>query len=873
MPGQPRFPRIPRFRKPAAGARMRWLPRLKRPAGFVKPPKNKSKLAPLWLLLRGAVVLLVVLAVAVAGLGFWASRRPVPQVDGRLSVAGLSAPVDVVRDPMGIPHVYATTTRDLFMAQGFVHAQDRFWQMDVARHIGAGRLAEMFGADQVDTDSFLRTLGWADLVAQEHSAMEQDTRDILQAYADGINAYMDLRSPAELAFEYSILELSNRSYDPEPWQPTDTLLWGKLLAWDLRSNMDEEIDRALILGLVGRDQMEELYPEYPRDNPDIVPGYSDGGGITPALGLPAIIGASLEGIRDRAGRVDALTGGGFEGIGSNSWVVGPERSATGAPILANDPHLGVQMPSIWYQIGLHCTEPSAACPWQVTGFSLPGAPGVVIGHNDRIAWGFTNLGPDVMDLYVERLNPQDPNQYEVNGRWVDMEVSVETIEVAGGDPVELTIRSTRHGPVISGTYDSLDDFGAEAGIDVPSNYAISLAWTALAPTRTFEAIFAFNTARSWTEFREAAAGFDVPSQNLVYADVDGNIGYQAPGRIPIRPDGVTGRLPVPGWNDAAGWTGYVPFAEMPSLFNPPEGVIVTANNRVAGPGYPYLLTTDWNAGYRAARIAQLLAREEPFTLDDMAAIQLDTHNPAADLLLPVLLEIDFDSPDAIAAQATLASWDRTNAVDSAGAAIFEAFWRQLLLATFDELPEDLEPSGFSRWINAVDRLGDRPTSRWWDDVSTTAVEDRDDIYRAAFVAAVADLTERLGADRAEWRWGRLHTVVFEHQTLGTSGVWPVEGFFNRGPFEVGGGKDTVNAVGWTASEGFEVDWLPSMRMIVDLGDLGASRTVHTTGQSGHPYGPHYTDMIEMWIEGDYYPMRWDRASIEESAEGTLELVP
>jgi len=819
--------------------------------------------------LRRFLIALVVLAVGFAGFLYWSVRRPFPKSDGTLTVAGLQGGVDVFRDQMGVPHVYASSPHDLFFTQGFLHAQDRFWQMDVWRHISSGRLAEMFGDDQVETDAFLRTLGWERIASQEWEQASSELRQTLQAYADGVNAYMATKSPAELSFEYTVLEAINRSYTPEPWNPVQTLAWGKVMAWDLRGNLEEEIGRSLLAALPG---FEELYPAYPDAHPIIVGGVGGAPSVLP-VGLPAI-GEGLRVVQAKLERVETLTGKAGTGIGSNSWVIHGSRTASGKPILANDPHLSIQMPSIWYQIGLHCQPKGAACPLEVAGFSFAGVPGVVIGHNDRIAWGFTNLGPDVMDLYIEKMNPANPDEYEVNGSWERVSKRTEIIKVAGGDPVEIEVRITRHGPLIDARYEPIEEFESKAGIALPDHFALALRWTALEPARTFEAILGFNRAQNWDEFRAAAETFDLPAQNLVYADVDGNIGYQAPGKIPIRAGG-DGRLPVSGWTDENEWTGFIPFQELPSVFNPEAGFVVTANNAVVGADYPYLLTNDWNYGHRARRLVDLVGSKRDVSLDDVAGWQNDTYNLNAQWLVPYLVSLDVGEGLPRQALGILEQWDLMNDADSAGAAIFEVTWREILRRSLeDDFPSDVDVEGGSRLYVAMQQLATTPNSLWWDDHNTsTFVEDRDAIFRQAMAASVELLEDRFGSDPRRWQWGALHTATFRNQTLGESGIGLIEGRFNRGPFDTAGGEDIVNATGWSIEEGFEVTWVPSMRMIVDLGDLDASRTVHTTGQSGHTGHDHYQDMVELWRDGEYYPMHWDRSSVEADAEGHLRLQP
>jgi len=836
-------------------------------------------------------VLLILVIIVIGGSNIAvrkATPQSFPQVTGEIHISGLEGPVDVYRDSMGIPHIYATTRHDLFEAQGYVHAQDRFWQMDVWRHIGSGRLAEMFGQSQVETDAFLRTLGWRQIAEKEWEGLSPESQALLTAYAAGVNAYLADHGGTAISLEYGVLKLLNSSYKPEPWTPIHSLTWAKAMAWDLRGNIGAEIERAILLKSFTPEQVDELFPPYPADHPLIVPaiGENVATGNSVASVSPryaSLVSPNLAAVQDNFAALDGLLGPSGDGIGSNSWVISGQRTTTGMPLLANDPHLGIQMPSIWYQIGLHCRPQGEACPFEVAGFSFAGVPGVIIGHNDRIAWGFTNVGPDVMDLYVEKVNPDNSNQYEVNGQWVDFETRTETIDVGGSKPVTLTVRSTRHGPVVSDTYGPLKQqvekgkrsFTEKAGIDLPEQYVIALRWTALEPSYLFEAIWGFNKARDWDEFREAARQFAVPAQNLLYADVDGNIGYQMPGLVPIRANG-DGRLPVPGWTDDYEWTGYIPFDELPYVFNPQVGYIVTANNRVPPWDYPYMVTTDWGYGYRATRIVDLLG-DAPAKIDIayIQQMQGDDKNLNAETLVPILMRTPLDDPHLVEIRGILENWDDQEPMGSAPAALFEVFWKHLLEDTFqDDLPKDYWPKGGSRWYEVMRNLVTQPNSFWWDDQQTAGqVETRDDIFVRSFAEAVRELEKTLGKDPAKWAWGDLHTATFENQTLGESGIPPIEHLFNRGPFRTSGGKSIINATGWDAAKGYRVDWLPSMRMIVDLGDLRHSLTVHTTGQSGHAGHPHYIDMADLWRNIQYYPMLWGEQAVVANAEAHLRLVP
>jgi len=827
--------------------------------------------------------IIIVLALVGGLYGITTVRRSFPQIDGEIQITGLDGAVDIYRDPYGIPHIYASTTHDLFFAQGYVHAQDRFWQMDFSRHIATGRLAEMFGDGQLDTDRFLRTMGWERVVRQELDGLTPENEAILQAYADGVNAYLAEHRGSQISLEYAVLKLLNRGYKPEPWQPLHSMAWGKVMAWDLGSGqMDAEIEMATLLKTLTAEQVDEIAPPYPADKPLILPGFQLGEQTRPLGAEPGALSgiaaaldplrAQIEGLNDLLG-ID--TGGLQANIGSNNWVISGQRTATGKPILANDMHLGVQMPAIWYEIGLYCSDPGPDCPFEVTGYTFPGVPGAIVGHNDRIAWGFTNVGPDVVDLYIEKINPDNPNQYEVNGRWVDMELVTDTIEVAGGELVEIVVRSSRHGPIVSETYGRLEGFDQVSGVELPEQYAIAMRWTALEPNLLFNAILGYNRAQNWQEFRQAAKDFVVPAQNTVFADVDGNIGYQTPGWIPMRKEGHDSRLPVPGWTDDYEWQGYIPFEELPSIYNPPQGYIATANNAVVGPDYPYPLGYFFSYGYRAQRIVDMIeGAPGVITLDYIQQMHGDNKDLNAETLVPVLLEIPLQDERLESARAILQGWDYQAGMDSAPAALFNAFWKNLLRLTFqDDLPEEYPANGGGRWFDVMGSLAEQPDSPWWDDEATEAVEERDRIFTQALGAAVDELEAALGEDPAKWKWGDLHQITFRNASLGESGVAPIEALFNRGPFRTSGGDEIVNATGWDASESYEVSSIPSERMIVDLADFSNSLSVITTGQSGHAYHPHYDDMVDVWREIRYHPMLWERGEVDAVAAGHLRLAP
>jgi penicillin amidase len=827
------------------------------------------------------------LAIVLGALGAYITVKSFPKTSGEIILSDLDSPVEIYRDEYGIPHIYAQTSHDLFFAQGYVHAQDRFWQMDFWRHIGSARLSEMFGESQLETDIFLRTLGWERVVQQELDRISPEVLAVTQAYADGVNAYLADHTDSALSLEYAVLKLLTPGYTPEPWQPSNSLTWVKAMAWNLgEGQLSIEVMHAILAKSLTPEQIADLFPPYPSDNPLIVPGFSSSTTPEAALGQPqwsstyAELSSAFQGIANNIALVEAVLGPSGGDIGSNSWAIAGSRTASGKPYFANDMHLAEQMPSIWYEIGLHCSPMGSDCPYNVVGYSFAGAPSVIVGHNDRIAWGFTNVDPDILDLYIEKINPENPNQYEVNGQWEDMRLVDETIQVAGSDPVKLTVRYTRHGPVIWDNPQDQKTTMEKWGIDLPDNFAIALRWTALEPSDVFRAPLGMDKAQNWDEYQHAVSYFSVPSQNAAYADIDGNIGYHTLGVIPIRNPGHDGTYPVPGWTDDYEWQGYIPFDSLPTSYNPPEGYIVTANNAIIGSDYLYSITTIWDSGFRAKRIVQMIETARgPIDAAYIQQMHGDNYNASAAFMVPLLMNLYLQDARLSEARELLANWNYQNHMDLGAPAVYNAFLRAALKRTFhDQLPEDYWPDGGDIWFEILRRLVQTPNSAWWDDVNTPSVETRDDILKLAFSDGVIELEQILGKDASRWTWGDLHTVIFHNQSLGTSGVKPIEAIFNRGPYPTSGGSSIVNATSWNAAEtdpvkAYQVTWLPSERMTVDFSNLSASVSLNTTGQSGHAFHRHYADQVDLWRTIQYHPMLWEQAQVENAAEGRLVLTP
>ncbi len=841
-------------------------------------------------LVLAALVVAAVVVVGIVAVGM--VRRPMPQTSGELTVAALDAAVDVRRDTQGIPHIYADTPADLFRAQGYVAAQDRFFEMDLRRHLASGRLAELVGADGLDVDKVVRTLGWRRVAEKELLNLTPATRSYLEAYAEGVNDFLAAHAnPAEIALEYTVLGTRLPGYQPERWSAVDSLVWFKAMAWDLKANYANELDRARLAVTVRQEQLSALYPPYPYDvHAPILSAADWRPGTTTTRPEQAVVPQVL---RDPAlarlwGNISAaldtipVTVGRGDGVGSNSWVVGPEKSSTGHPLLANDPHLGTSMPGVWTQVGLHCRTVSSACPFDVSGFTFAGVPGVVIGHNQHIAWGVTNLAPDVTDFYLERVVG---SQYERDGKLVDLTTRTETIKVAGGQDVSLPVRETVHGPIVSGVIEAAGDVGRHPIVDgkaEPRTFEVSLAWTGLVASQVADAVFQIDTATDFASFRAAAKLFAVPAQNLVYADTAGHIAYQAPGLIPVRrsasPDTPPGYWPAPGWDSAFDWTGWVPFEDLPAVLDPPEGYLVAANQAVTKSVRPFL-TSEWDYGYRSDRIGDLLQATTSVTPQDMAAIQLDTTNTFAPTLVKALLAVDLsEDPFTQQAQELLRTWDFSQPTGpgphAAAAAYYTAVWATLLEHTFSD-EAALQPDGGGRWMSAVGGLLKAPTNPWWDDKRTPGlVENEREILRLAMVDARLALTKQLGNNPSLWEWGRLHTATLKHTVLGQDSIpSPVRNLFTRGPLPVPGGSAAVNAMSWNAADGYAVLSAPSMRMVVDLGNLDGSRWVNQTGQSGHPFTPHYDDQVEAWATGQSYAWPFSAAAVEAGTVETLRLLP
>ena len=580
-----------------------------------------------------------------------------------------------------------------------------------------------------------------------------------------------------------------------------------------------------------------------------------------------------------------------QSLGSNSWANSGEHTNSGLPLLANDPHLSVQLPAIWYENGLHCYPKNRDCELDVVGFSFAGSPYIVIGHNSYIAWGFTNMGPDVQDLFIEKINPSNPNQYEVDGEWKDMDRVTEIIEVAGSEPIIIEVRSTHHGPIVSDRSYPINlnpeedqvSFADEARIELPDNFSVSLSWPALIPGSTFVGIRDFNYAKNWDEFREASRLFDVPAQNLLYADIDGNIAYQSPGKLPMRAEGQLGDLPIPGWLSENDWLGFVPFEELPYTINPSSGYIITANQSVH-PEQPW--PNYYARGYRAEAIERVINQyiSQKIGVEDMEAMQINNYDYSAAYILPYVFNnvyVDSNILTSMKEWAISESKFEMN-IDSSGAAAWAVFYKHLAEQTFEELVVtdklgneiSLQPGNSDSTSEIFRTLLKDPNHIMWDDINTSQKENLTDILERTLGLADEDIISLFGTeDYDKWSWGELHTITYPTNLLGEAGIPILTYIVNIGPVEAGGSSLAINSTDWGFGDDFTIGSYPSMRMVVDLSNFDNSLTVLPSGQSGHVMSKYYDDQVDNWISNNMYPLYFSREQVELNQKDYMFLRP
>jgi penicillin G amidase len=801
---------------------------------------------------RAAWAVMALLTVAVAAAG-WYVQSVLPKTQGELRLGGNQADVRIERDENGIPHIHAASLHDAYFGLGVVHAQDRLWQLETHRRIGAGRLAEVFGPNALEADRFLRALGVRRTAALQWQALPEASKRSLQAYADGVNAV--IKSLGARPPEFVILGIT-----PEPWDPIDSLAWATMMAWDLGGNWTTELLRLRLSLKLPVEKINQLLPPYPGEAPLPTADYA---ALFRGLKLDGSGNTKTSLLDDWQRLPDIAPASGVEGVGSNNWVVAGSHTTSGQALLANDPHLKLSTPALWYfaRIDVPATASSAAL--KVAGATLPAVPGVVLGQNQHIAWGFTNTGPDVQDLYIEQIDPQDPTRYRTPDGWAPFETFNETIKVKGQADVQMQARSTRHGPVISDAGTTPDVLGISTTPGAKPVFALALRWTALDPRADPVAPGALmQSATSVAQFFEATRGWVAPMQNMVVADRAGHIGVISPGRVPVRKaeNDLKGQVPSPGWDARYDWAGWVPTDETPREVNPARGFIATANQRITPPNYPHYLTNDWALPYRQQRIEQMLQAKAKHSLNDLAKMQADVQSLAVPKLLPHLLKSQSKHPLMGAALAEFGAFDGQMDANSAAPLIYWAWQRQLARGIF------MDDAGAAIWDRSLstrsfqDALEDvmaRQDSSWCDDRNTQARETCAQQNDAALSRALTELEASQGSDVTRWQWGRAHQARSEHRPFSRA---PALARFFELRVPVGGDTQTVNVsrVGLkpdaSTGELYLDEHGPSLRALYDLGDLAQSRVMHSTGQSGIVFSPLYRSFVSTWAQVQYVPL-------------------
>ncbi|MFB4161575.1 penicillin acylase family protein [Geomicrobium sp. JSM 1781026] len=784
-----------------------------------------------WTIFFGIIAALFVLVIGAFTWGWVQLGAGLPQTEGVYEAAGLESEVDVYRDDFGVPHIEATSDYDLYYAQGFVTAQDRMFQMDLSRRQASGELSEVIGVSALDTDKYFRTFGLRRAAHDSYELYSDEALVALHAYADGVNDYVaHMTDSGDIPIEFRLL-----GYTPTAWTAIDSLTIGKFMAYDLGGTWQGQAFRYWLANNVTDEEALDLMPVYPEDGPVI-------------LDIAKETDIDIE----RAfANVGAYQPEPFNG--SNNWVVSGDHTESGMPLLADDPHLGLATPSIWYET--HLSSPDV----NVTGVIFAGVPGIILGHNDEIAWGVTNVGPDVQELYIEQRHPEDPTQFLYEDEWYNADIIEETILVDGYDePVSHEVVVTRHGPLIS-------EYTGEQTDDM----ALALRWTALDASTELEAVMDLNRAGNWEEFTDALEEFHAPAQNFVYADKDGNIGYRANGRIPIR-ENSDALLPVEGWTGEHDWDSFIPWDELPTLYNPESGMISTANNQIDDADYPYHISHTWAQPYRHEQILAMLEEGNDFTSEDMQQMQMNVTNLHAKEFLPIFFEhIDESSLRNIDIEAldVLREWNLEDAREEGGALVFHLWFQEIPDRLFaDRIPEEMLDL-FEGRANIVDELLRNAASGdagpW-----VTNSGGLEGLLTGALQDAVDRAEDMQGGDPDEWQWGDYHQVTFGHP-LGA--MQPLDLLFNPTPEPVDGSRITVMAAGYNDETG-NTNHGAGWRGVMDIQDLSESYHIVGPGQSGHVRSDHYDDQLHDWVEGTYHATTTDAAIYQETSQH-LQMVP
>lgn len=782
--------------------------------------------------------LLIILAAAVLVWVNSVSKSALPLYNGEETIQGINSQVTVHTDSRGMPHIYAENEHDLYFATGYIMARERLWQMDLIRRATKGRLSEIFGKDYVQTDLFLRSLEMTSKSKMLLGAEEPLVINCLEAYAEGVNYYIE-KAGKKLPPEFRIL-----SYKPDPWSLEDIANIIGYMGWDLAAdNLSSDIYIHKLVSKVGQQKASELIPDRKADKTLVFPDFK-------------LEEEKLNEAISFLSSLDKLKSLGIHTFsGSNNWAVSGSKTETGKPFLSNDMHLGLGSPGIWIQI--HQVIPGKL---NVTGVAVPGEPFIVAGHNEKIAWGLTNLMVDDIDLYSEKLNPADENQYLFNGEWNDMEIRKEIIGIKGRKADTLTIRFTHRGPVVSG-FRNVEDV------------TLSMRWSGYDMSDELKAVYLLNRASGWEEFREAISHFRSVSQNFAYADVEGNIGINTGGGIPVRKE--PGFIIRNGETDQFDWKGYVPFDQLPSSFNPAKGYTSSANNKTVSDDYPYYISYQFYVPYRIDRIRQMLEEKEKFSTEDFKRMITDQHSVFAELLLPHILKLsdrkgEMNSTE-LKAFSAFETWNCDMSKDLSAPSLFEFFAsalaKNLLGDELEELYDALPASLRDYYLYRILNYG---PDEWVDDIKTSGTEDFDQIVLRSFRDAIKNITEAYGADTTGWRWGSIHKLILEHP-FGSVKLLDRIFKFNSPAFEAGGSRHTVCP--YSYQPGFKVNNGASGRHIFNTADWDESLTVIPTGISGIPANEFYLSQSKTYMEGGFYKDAFSEKAVKGAAKYKLLLKP
>lgn len=730
-------------------------------------------------------------------------NKSMPQVEGEIHIP-VAETVTVTTDDHGVPHIEAESLQDLYTSQGYVQAQSRMLQMELSRRQASGTLSEIVGEATVDTDKYFRTLGLRRAAEASYDLYSDEAKEVLQWFADGVNAYIDEAiEEKKLPIEFTLL-----GAEPAEWTPIDSLTIGKYMAYDLGGHYETQAFNYYALDQFPEEKALELFPVYPENRKTIIEDSE--------IDIASQLGHIL--VPERFN-------------GSNDWVVSGEMTKSGKPLLADDPHLGLATPSIWYQMHLEAED------MNVEGVIFAGVPGIILGHNEHIAWGVTNTGPDVQQLYMEKENPDKVDEFLFEDEWEKAERISEPIKVKDEETIDYDVVETRHGPIVS-------EFSGERG----ESEILSLAWTALEPTTELQAILEINAAQDWETFEKGLESFLAPAQNFVFAGDDGTIAYKANGKIPIYEDSEDALLPLPGWEAKYEWDDYIPFDELPRVVNPDKGFIATANNKVVGDDYPYHISNVWAQPYRYERIFEMLEGKDGLTVEDMQAIQMDATNLRAREFVPVILDIlqdqDLILSDAKDVLDALTDWDYVDDKEAAGPLIFDHWFKHFETIIYKDIPNEMDKF-FGAKGNVTDEILRKGNDSAW-------IKDSgglDEVVSDAFLAATLELREDYGNDVAKWEWGDYHQIQFKHP-LSSANKYLGYIFNKKKPLAVDGSAYTPMAA--RAGEDGIVNHGASWRFAIDLDDLTTGYHIVSPGQSGHLNSPWYNDQTEAWVEGDYH---------------------